>query len=53
LISSGVHFEMPYGDRDRMTKFHESAFGWETQKLGGEMGNDVLGTTTQTDAGRP
>ncbi|MES2284881.1 MAG: VOC family protein [Bacteroidota bacterium] len=41
-----VHFEMPADDRKRMAKFYTSAFGWQTQMLGEEMGNYVLATTT-------
>lgn len=53
-MDSVVHFEMPYRDRDRMKTFYESAFGWQTQTLGPEMGNYVLATTTETGAdGRP
>lgn len=48
-----VHFEMPYEIRDRMAKFYTSAFGWQTQMLGEEMGNYVLATTTETDASGP
>ena len=48
-----VHFEMPYDDRERMAKFYQNAFGWQTQMLGEEMGNYVLATTTETDGGRP
>jgi predicted enzyme related to lactoylglutathione lyase len=44
-----VHFEMPAGDRERMAKFYTSAFGWQTQMLGEEMGNYVLATTSPTD----
>ena len=44
-----VHFEMGYEDRDRMVKFYESAFGWQTQQLGPEMGNYVVAHTTETD----
>jgi uncharacterized protein len=44
-----VHFEMPYDNRDRMATFYEMAFGWQTQKLGEDMGNYVLATTTETD----
>jgi predicted enzyme related to lactoylglutathione lyase len=44
-----VHFEMPYEDRDRMVRFYENVFGWKAQKLGPEMGNYVLVTTTETD----
>lgn len=41
-MNSVVHFEMPYDDRQRMAKFYGSAFGWQTQMLGEEMGNYVL-----------
>ena len=44
-----VHFEMPYEDRDRMVQFYEVVFGWRTEKLGPEMGNYVLVTTTEDD----
>jgi hypothetical protein len=45
-----VHFEMPYENRERMVKFYESTFGWKMQKLGEDMGNYVLATTTESDA---
>jgi len=48
-----VHFEMPFGDRDCMARFYESAFGWKTEKLGPEMGGYVVVQTTETVAGRP
>ena len=48
-MNSVVHFEMPFDDRDRMTKFYELAFGWRTQKLGEDIGSYVLATTTETD----
>ena len=48
-----VHFEMPYDDRERMAKFYQDAFGWQTQMFGEEMGNYVLATTTETDGSRP
>ena len=47
-MNSVVHFEMPYDDQVRMTRFYEQAFGWQTQALGEEMGNYVLATTTET-----
>lgn len=47
-MDSVVHFEMPYVDRDRMKSFYESAFGWQTQTLGPEMGNYVLATTAES-----
>jgi predicted enzyme related to lactoylglutathione lyase len=48
-----VHFEMPFDNRERMAKFYESAFGWQTQMLGEDMGNYVLATTTETDETGP
>lgn len=45
-----VHFEIPYEDAKRITQFYESAFGWQTQILGQEMGNYVLATTALKDA---
>jgi len=48
-----VHFEMPYDNRKRMAKFYESAFGWQTQMLGEDMGNYVLATTTETEEKGP
>jgi predicted enzyme related to lactoylglutathione lyase len=48
-----VHFEMPYNDQARMSRFYEQAFGWQTQPLGEEMGNYVIATTTETSEGRP
>jgi predicted enzyme related to lactoylglutathione lyase len=52
-INPVVHFEIPYDDRERLMKFYQSAFGWETRLLGEEMGNYVLATTTQTDENGP
>ena len=48
-----VHFEMPYDDRSRMAKFYASAFGWQAQLLGDDMGNYVVVTTTETDESGP
>lgn len=45
-----VHFEMPYENRDRMAKFYETAFGWQIQMLGEELGNYMLVTTAKSDA---
>jgi predicted enzyme related to lactoylglutathione lyase len=39
---------MPYDNRDRMAKFYQSAFGWQTQMLGEDMGRYVLAVTTET-----
>lgn len=48
-----VHFEMPYRDGKRMAKFYQTAFGWQTETLGDEMGNYVVATTTASTDGRP
>jgi predicted enzyme related to lactoylglutathione lyase len=45
-----VHFEMGYKDKDRMIKFYETTFGWETEAMGAEMGNYVVAHTAETDA---
>ena len=51
-MDSVVHFEMPYEQPERMAKFYQSAFGWQTQMMGEDMGNYVLAVTTEsTDAG--
>jgi len=52
-MNSVVHFEMPYDNRERMAKFYETVFGWQTQMLGEDMGNYVLATTTETDENGP
>ena len=48
-MDSVVHFEMPYDDRERIARFYQAVFGWQTQMLGPEMGNYVLATTADTD----
>src|SRR5262249_48058071 len=48
-----VHFEMPAQDRKRMAQFYTKAFGWQTQLLGPEMGDYVVGTTTECDDNGP
>ncbi len=49
-MSPVVHFEMGYKDKDRMIKFYENVFGWETEAMGAEMGNYVVAHTAETDA---
>jgi uncharacterized protein len=44
-----VHFEMPYGDHERVAKFYSEVFGWQMQKLGKDMGNYITAATTETD----
>lgn len=48
-----IHFEMPYDNRDRVAKFYKSAFGWQMQKMGEEMGNYVLATTAESGPNGP
>ena len=48
-----VHFEMPYEQCERMAKFYQRAFGWQTQMLDEEMGNYVLATTSEMDGSSP
>jgi uncharacterized protein len=45
-----VHFEMPYDDAARISRFYEQAFGWKLQMFGAEMGHYVLATTADADA---
>jgi len=47
-----VHFEMPYDNPERLAKFYSEVFGWQMAKLGEEMGDYVLATTTETDQNR-
>jgi len=49
-MNSVIHFEMGANDTARMQKFYQTAFGWQTQQLGEEMGQYVLATTSETDA---
>jgi len=48
-----VHFELPAGDTKRMTDFYTRAFGWQTKRLGPEMGNYVVVMTTESDENGP
>lgn len=45
-----VHFELPYHDRERIARFYRTAFDWQLQLLGPEMGNYVVATTALEDA---
>ena len=44
-----VHFEMPYEDKNRMAKFYQNTFGWQTQMMGPDMGHYVVVYTAETD----
>jgi predicted enzyme related to lactoylglutathione lyase len=48
-MQSVVHFELPYDDRERITRFYETVFQWKMQAYGPEMGNYVVATTAETD----
>ena len=48
-----VHFEMPYDDHSRMSRFYQQALGWQTQSPGADLGDYVVATTTETHQGRP
>jgi uncharacterized protein len=45
-----VHFELPCEDRERAVKFYQSAFGWQIQMMGPEMGDYVVVTTASRDS---
>lgn len=45
-----VHFEIPYCDGERATKFYTTVFGWEMRNLGEQSGNYILATTAKRDA---
>ena len=47
-----VHFEMPYEDHERLSKFYTNAFGWKMQNTGPEMGDYVLAGTAEIDENR-
>lgn len=44
-----IHFEMGYFDGSRMKNFYESAFQWNLQQMGPDMGNYILAQTAETD----
>ena len=48
-----VHFEMPYDDAVRVSRFYETAFGWQTRALGEAMGHYVTAATAETGPGGP
>lgn len=52
-MDSVVHFEMPYDNRDRMAKFYQQTFGWQTQILGPEMGTYVVVMTAESTPAGP
>lgn len=47
-MSPVVHFEMPYKDSVRVSKFYSEVFGWNMNQLGEDMSNYILAGTTPT-----
>ena len=47
-----VHFEMPADDRQRVSRFYSTVFGWQMTQLGPEMGDYLLATTSELDEDR-
>ena len=45
-----VHFEIPFDDKARATKFYADNFGWGMHDMGAEAGDYVLAQTAKTDA---
>lgn len=48
-----VHFEMPYRDAARASRFYSEAFGWQVQAFGEEMGHYLMATTASEDSAEP
>lgn len=48
-----IHFEMPYRDAERATRFYQQAFGWQLQALGPQMGDYIVVTTATEDTDAP
>ncbi len=50
-----VHFELPYHNADRASKFYRAVFGWKCTILGPQKGDYILLTTCEKDAkpGKP
>jgi predicted enzyme related to lactoylglutathione lyase len=48
-MNAVVHFELPYDNAERAAAFYRTAFGWQTQQFGGDMGNYVVVTTATGD----
>jgi len=44
-----VHFEMPFKNPKRVSKFYQSAFGWGMIDAGPNMGGYIVAHTAETD----
>lgn len=47
-----VHFEMPYANPKRVSKFYHTAFGWGMNDAGPSMGHYIVAITAETDKNR-
>lgn len=47
-----VHFEMPAEDRQRVSKFYSTVFGWQMTQLGPEMGDYLIAYSSEVDEHR-
>lgn len=45
-----VHFEIPYKNSERITKFYSSVFGWKMTVMEPDSNNYILVTTAEYDA---
>lgn len=45
-----VHFELPYKNARRISRFYQSSFGWQITDLGDRSGNYILAKTAKKDA---
>jgi len=48
-----VHFEMPMKDRKRVSRFYQSAFGWDMQDMGEDYGGYLMAMTSESDKNGP
>lgn len=48
-MNSVVHFEMPYKNAKRASKFYEKVFGWVTNSFGEDFGNYITVSTGPTN----
>jgi len=44
-----VHFEMPAKNKERVSHFYSTVFGWQMKQLGAEMNNYIVAGTAETD----
>jgi hypothetical protein len=45
-----VHFELPYKDANRISKFYSETFNWKLTDLGPNSSNYILAVTCESDA---